>query len=448
MLSGIYYGAMYGGSTTAILLNVPGESSSVMTAVEGYPLAKQGRGGAALGMSAISSFFAGTVSVVALMFFAPLLAEAALSFGPPEEFALLFAAFTLISTLEGSPLKGLTMGAFGLLVATIGVSEIFSATRMSLGIPALRDGVDMVAVMMGLYALPEVFEGLENLVREAIQKTSVKLRNLIPTKQDFRDSATAFPIGSTVGFIGGILPGCGATASTFLTYAIQKWFTRKPELFGKGSMEALCAVEGANNAASTGALVPMLALGIPGSATTAILIGAMMIHGIQPGPLLFQNSPEVAWGLIASMYIGNVMLLILNLPLITIWVNMMRFPRHVILTCVVTLCVTGVYAMENSIDAVWIMLAFGVFGFILKKLGFPQVPIVLALILTPMGEVALVRSLAISSGSWTIFLTSSYVSAGFIVVALLSVLLQTPFVRRFFSAMVNKVPFLKVIKPQ
>jgi len=433
MLAGIYYGAMYGGSTTSVLLNIPGESSSVMTAVEGYQLTLNGRPGPALGMCAISAFIAGTAAVIILMFSAPPLARFALSFGPPEEASMILMSLTLISALGCSPLKGLLMGAFGVVVATIGVSEMFAATRMYFGVPFLREGIGMVAAMIGLFALPEIFENLEKPTKDAIQKTKVKIKDLFPNRNDFRESLTAFPLGTIFGFFGGLLPGFGAAPTSFLTYAEQKRIARRPDLFGKGSMEALAAVEGSNNAASTGALVPMLSFGIPGSATTAVLIGAMMIHGLRPGPLLFANNPEVAWGLIASMYLGNVMLFILNFPLIGMWVSMMRFPLHIIITSIIAISVSGVYATENVITNVWVMLIFGVIGLIFKKLNFPPAPIILALVLTPTLEVSLVKALAMSQGSWSILVTSSPMSASFIGITILSVLFQLSFFNRLYS---------------
>ncbi|MEW6671815.1 MAG: tripartite tricarboxylate transporter permease [Thermodesulfobacteriota bacterium] len=431
MLSGVYYGAMYGGSTTSILLNIPGESSSLMTAVEGYQLTKQGRGGAALGMSAITSFIGGTLAVVGLMTLSPLMADVALSFGPPENFALIFAAFTIIASLGGSSvLKGLAMGALGVVFATIGIEPMVAQNRLTFGLAPLSGGVSFVAAAMGLFALPEVFEGIEQPGQVVFQKVALKLRNLMPNRQDFKDSKTAIPMGALTGFIGGVLPGAGATISSFFAYGIQKRIAKRPELFGKGSMEAIAAVEGANNAASTSALIPMLTFGIPGSGTAAILMGAMIIHGLQPGPLLFENNPDVVWALIASMYLGNIMLFILNLPLIGIWVSFMRLPTHIILTGVLAISVTGVYADENSLGDVIVMFGFGILGYILKKTDFPPAPIVLALVLTEQLEGALHRSLVISGGDWSIFFTRP-LSLGLLLLALISIILQMPAFERW-----------------
>ncbi len=427
MLCGIYYGTMYGGSITSILLNIPGEAASVMTAVEGYPLARQGRGGAALGMSAISSFVAGTLSIVGMMLLAAPMAEFGLRFGPPEEFALVVAAFTIVAAVGGSSLlKGMAMGALGVVLATIGGTPIVAGVRMTFGIPALEGGLGIVAAAIGLFALPEVLEGIEKPGRAVFEKTAMKLRNLLPSAQDFRDSALAFPIGTVVGFLAGLVPGAGPTEGSFLTYGIQKQVSPHPERFGgRGAMDAVAAVEGANNAASVASLVPMLALGIPGSTTAAILMGAMFLHGVQPGPLLFQSNPDLVWALIASMYMGNLALLILNLPLISIWISVMRVPSHIILTSVLAISVVGVYADENSLDNVWVMFAFGILGYFLKKLDLPPAPILLALILTETMETALIRSLTLSQGDWTIF-TTRPISVTLLALGALSVLLQLP----------------------
>ncbi len=433
MLAGVYYGAMYGGSTTAILLNIPGESSSVMTAVEGYKLNLQGRAGAALGMSAISSFIAGTAAVVGLMTLSLPMAHIALSFGPPETFALIFCAFTIIASLGGqSVLKGLAAGALGVVLATIGLEPMVALPRLTFGISDLTEGLSFVAAAMGLFALPEVFEAMERPGESVYKKVSLKVRNLLPTKQDFIDSRTAIPIGTLVGFIGGVLPGAGATISSFFAYGVQKRIAVKPELFGKGSMEAVAAVEGANNAASTGALVPMLTFGIPGSGTAAVIMGAMIIHGLRPGPLLFQHHPQVVWALVASMYLGNIMLFVLNLPLIGIWVSFLRLPQHVILSGVLAISVAGVYADQNSLGDVFIMFAFGILGYILKKTDFPAPPILLALVLTTELESSCRQSLIMSAGDWSIFFTRP-LSLALLILAVFSVVLQLPVFGKWFG---------------
>lgn len=430
MLSGVYYGAMYGGSTTSILLNVPGESSSVMTAVEGHKLARQGRAGAALSMSAISSFIAGTAAVVGLMFLTPPMAQLALTFGPPEEFALLLAAFTIVASLGGGSMaKGLAMAGLGVILATIGLEPVVAQSRLTFGLQPLEQGISFIAASIGLFALPEVMEAMERPGRMVYERVTTKVGRLLPTKEDFRESWLAFPVGSVVGFIGGIMPGAGATVSSFLAYDIQKRVARRPEKFGKGSIEAVAAVEGANNAASTGAMIPMLSFGIPGSGTTAVIMGAMMIHGLRPGPLLFEANPDFVWALVASMYLGNIMLLILNLPLIWIWISCLKIPGHIVLTAVLALSVTGVYAEDNSLDNVIVMFGFGILGYVLKKLRFPPAPIILALILTGPLESALAKSLAMSGNDWSIFFVRPFTTS-LLVLAAMSIFFQIPVARR------------------
>jgi putative tricarboxylic transport membrane protein len=430
MIAGIYYGSLFGGSTTSILLNLPGESSSVMTAIEGYPLTQQGRGGVALGMSAVSSFVAGTLAVVGLMFMAVPLSRLALSLGPSEECVLVFAILTLVAGLSGSSVvKGLSIAALGLVLATIGLEPLSAQTRLHFDIPALQPGISFVAAGVGLLGLPEVIETIQKPVLASIQKGAVKLRDVFPTKQDYKDSLTAFPTGFIVGFICGVLPGMGGNIGQFITHAAQKAISRKPQLFGKGSIEAVTALEGQNNASSIGSMVPMLSIGIPSTGASAVLMGAMIIHGLQPGPLLFQMRPEVAWGLIASMYLGNVMLLILNWPLIGIWISIMRIPQHIIMIGVLALSVAGVYAVDNSMANVYIMFAFGVLGYFMRKFGFPVAPIILTLLLATMLETSLHRSLLISGGSWGIFVSTPF-SATLVGIAALSILLQIPWVSR------------------
>lgn len=439
MMAGLYYGSMFGGSTTSILLNLPGESSSVMTAIEGYPLTKQGRGGAALGMSAVSSFIAGTLAVVGLMFLAVPLSRFALSLGPAEEAVLVFAILTLVAGLSGSNMvKGLAIGALGLVLATVGLEPLSAQTRLHFGIPALQPGISFVAAGVGLLGLPEVIETIQKPAAAAIQRGAVKFRDLFPTKQDYKDSLTAFPTGFIVGFICGVLPGLGGNIGQFITHAAQKAISRKPQLFGKGSMEAVAALEGQNNASSVGSLVPMLSIGIPSTGASAVLMGAMIIHGLQPGPMLFQSRPDVAWGLIASMYLGNVMLLILNWPLIGIWVSIMRIPQHIIMVGVLALSVAGVYAVENTMANVYIMFAFGILGYFMRKLGFPVAPIILTLLLATMLETSLHRSLLISGGEWSIFVHSTF-SATLVGIAALSILLQIPIVTRTLGRLIRRV---------
>jgi putative tricarboxylic transport membrane protein len=422
-MAGVYYGAMYGGSTTSILINVPGESSSVMTTLDGYQMAKQGRAGVALGMAAISSFIAGTFAIVMLTLVAPPLATFAISFGPPEYFALTFMGLTMVTSLAGdSPLKGMMSAAFGLMVACIGVDAISGAERFTLGNIYLLDGIGFIGVAVGLFAVAEVLVNLEETVEQVFVTTELKMKNLLPSRQDWKDSLLPMARCSVIGFFVGVLPGAGATIASFMSYAVEKKLSRHPERFGTGAIEGVAAPEGANNAAAGGAMVPLLTLGIPGSGTTAVLLGAFLIHGLKPGPLLFQSNPDFVWGVIASMYIGNVMLLILNLPLVGLWASLLRVPYRILMPLIITISAVGVFATDNNLFDMWVMFAFGLVGYLMRKLEFPAAPAVLGLVLGPMVERSLRQSLTISHGDLSIFITRP-ISAVLIAIALLSLML-------------------------
>jgi putative tricarboxylic transport membrane protein len=426
-MAGVYYGAMYGGSTTSILINVPGESSSVMTTLDGYQMAKKGRAGPALGMAAFASFIAGTFAIIMLTFIAPPLAGVALSFGPPEYFALTFMGLTMVTTLSGdSMVKGLMSGVFGLIVACVGVDAISGEERFTFGNIYMLDGMGFIGVAVGLFALAEVLVNLEQPLQQVFVKTSFKLRSLFPNVQDWRDSLGAIGRSSVLGFFVGVLPGAGATIASFLSYALEKKISRDPERFGTGIIQGVAAPEGANNAAAGGAMVPLLTLGIPGSGTTAVLLGAFLIHGLRPGPLLFSTSPDVVWGVIASMYVGNVLLLILNLPLVGLWASMLRVPYRILMPLIVTISAVGVFATDNNPFDMWVMLGFGFIGYLMRKLEIPAAPAVLGLVLGPLVERSLRQSLTISHGDLSIFVTRP-ISAALIAVALLS--LFTPLAR-------------------
>ena len=419
-MCGVYYGAMYGGSTTSILLNVPGESSSVMTTLDGYQMAKNGRPGPALGMAALASFIAGTFSILMLTFLSPPLAKYAVSFGPPEYFALTFMGLTLVTSLGGeSPLKGLISGVFGLMIACIGIDAQSGVARFTFGSMYLLDGIGFIGVAVGLFAAAEVLVNIEEPMQQIYTKAKLSFLSLFPNLQDWKDSFGALWRGSIIGFFVGVLPGAGATISSFMAYAAEKKLSKHPEKFGTGVIEGVAAPEGANNAAAGGALVPLLTLGIPGSGTTAVLLGALMIHGLRPGPMLFSAHPDFVWGLIASMYIGNVLLVILNMPLIGLWVRLLKVPYKVLMPLIITISAVGVFATDNNIFDMWIMAAFGVIGYIMKKLDYPPAPAVLALVLGPMVEMSLRQSLTISHGSLSIFFTRP-ISATLTVFALIS----------------------------
>ena len=419
-MAGVYYGAMYGGSTTSILINVPGESASVMTCLDGYQMARKGRPGPALGMAALSSFIAGTFAVVMLTFIAPPLASVALSFGPPEYFALTFMGLTLVTSLAGeSMLKGIMSGVFGLIVACVGIDAVSGEERFTFGNLYLLDGMGFIGVAVGLFAVAEVLLNLEEPMEQVFLKADLGLRSLFPNLQDWKDSFWPIWRSSILGFFIGVLPGAGATIASFMTYALEKKLSKHPEKFGTGVIEGVAAPEGANNAAAGGAMVPLLTLGIPGSGTTAVLLGALLIHGLRPGPLLFQNNPGFVWGVIASMYIGNVMLLILNLPMVGVWASLLRVPYRILMPLIVTISAVGVFATDNNVFDMWVMFAFGIIGYLMRKLDFPAAPAVLGLVLGPMVERSLRQSLTISHGNLSIFFTRP-ISAVLTIAALLS----------------------------
>jgi putative tricarboxylic transport membrane protein len=402
MLAGIYYGSQYGGSTTAILINTPGETSSVMTCLDGYRMARQGRAGPALGMAAIGSFVAGTASVVLLMLLARPLVHVALEFGPTEYFAIMLLALLTLGGLTGeSVLKGLLMAGFGLLLGTVGGDPMTGTPRFTFGVPSLLDGLEFLPVTIGLFAVAEVLTTATRSLAHDVY--AAPIRGLLPTRADWWACRWTLPRASLIGFVVGVLPGAGATLASIIAYLVEKRVSRHPERFGTGVIEGVAAPETANNAASGGALVPLLTLGVPGSGTTAVMLGALMLWGLRPGPLLFEKNPELVWGLIASMYIGNVLLLILNLPLIGLWVRLLAVPTRVLLPLILLFCFTGTYAVSGNPFDLWIMVVFGVIGFVLQRYGYPVAPIVLGLILGPMLETHFRRALIVSRGDYAIF---------------------------------------------
>ncbi len=401
MMAAIYYGAMYGGSTTAIVVNIPGEAASVPTALDGYELAKQGRAGPALGIAAIGSFVAGTLSLVGVTFFAPILAGVALAFGPPEYFALMFMALSLVVSLsEKALLKGLAGMCLGLLASLIGMDPFTGTTRLTFGSSTLIAGVNFVAVVIGLFAFGELFVNVE---RQITHIYGTRIKDWLPTWPDIRQTWVSMIRGSGVGFFLGLLPGCGPAVSTFVSYDVEKRFSRHPERFGKGAMEGVAGPEAANNAGSSSQFIPLLAFGIPPGPTLAMLLGALMMYGLQPGPRLWTEQPQLVWSVIASMYIGNVMLLILNLPLVGFWARIALIPFPILGPLIVVFSLIGAYSVRYLLFDVWVALAFGVVGYLMRKFGFPLAPVVLAVILSPQLEIALKQSLALSQGSYQIF---------------------------------------------
>ena len=401
MLAAIYYGAMYGGSTTAILLNIPGEVASVPTCWDGYPMAQQGRGGVALGVAAIGSFIAGTFGVVALTFFAPILADQALRFGPPEYFALMVLAFTAVVSLSGVSLsRGMAMALVGYLLSLIGLGPATAQPRFAFGFESLYAGIDLIALIVGLFALPEVFLGIE----EARTAIAAKITNIFPSRADLRQSLPAILRGTGIGFFLGLLPGCAPSVTVFVAYDTEKKVAARPERFGHGAIEGVASPESANNATSSAGFIPLMALGIPASPPLALLLGGLTVYGLSPGPLLFQKNPEFVWTVIASLYVGNVILLILNLPLVGIWVRITRIPYGILGPLILLLCFLGTYSVRNSMFDVAVSLVLGFCGYVLRKYHWPLAPMVLSFLLGPLLEKNLIQSLSMSGGSPFIFL--------------------------------------------
>jgi putative tricarboxylic transport membrane protein len=431
MLAGIYYGAMYGGSTTSILVNVPGEAASVVTAIDGYQLARKGRAGAALAVAAVGSFIAGTLGVVGLMLFAPPLANLALAFGPPEYCMVALVGLLTLSRLSGGSLwKGLFSLALGLGLATIGMEPVSGVSRYTFGLVELSQGVELVAVVMGLFGMAEVL-----LVAERAgglpQVLGVRLRELFPNRLEWLRALPAIFRGTIIGFLIGLIPGPAAVISTFASYNLERRLSKHPEEFGAGAIEGVAGPESANNAATSGAMVPLLALGIPFAPATAMLLAALMIQGVRPGPLLIQERPEVFWGVIASMYVGNVALLILNLPLVGIWVSLLRIPQSILLGLILIFMLVGTYSVNNSLLDLVVLWVMGLAGYILRKLEFDVAPLVLGLVLGPMVEKAFRQSLFMSRGDVLIFIERPISG---VLVATLLVVLIAPWVWRGLRA--------------
>ena len=430
MLSGIYYGAMYGGSTTSILVNIPGEAASVVTCFDGYQMARKGRAGPALGIAAFGSFIAGTLGVVGLAFMAPPLAAMALKFGPPEYFSLMVLGLTVLTFLAGgSMLKSLMMACFGVVIGNVGLDLITARPRFTFGLNILLDGVGLVPVVMGLFGISEVLLNVEEkLSQREIFKT--KFKGLLPNLQDWKESIWPILRGSGLGFFLGILPGGGAVISSFVSYGMEKKLSKHPEEFGKGAIAGVAGPEAANNSATAGAFIPLLTLGLPSNAVMAILLGALMIYNMPPGPRLITSHPDLFWGVITSMYIGNLMLLILNLPLIGIWVKILKVPYPVLFPLILLFCLIGAYSLNNNPAEIGLMLLFGVLGYLMKKFKYDGAPLVLAMVLGPLMDNSLRQSLLMSGGSGTIFFTRPICLVILGVVALILLLPVLPLISR------------------
>jgi len=407
LLAGIYYGTQYGGTITSVLMRVPGESASVVTTFDGYEMAKQGRAGVALGIAAIGSFVGGSLSIVGLMFLGPVLANYALAFGPAEYFGLMVLALSLITAFTGRSLvRGLIATLFGLLLGTVGDDVISGDPRLTFGINGLLDGIQFLPVAVGLFGVSEMIESVLQKGGFEVLKTEFGFRKVLPSIADFVKSIGAMLRGTVLGFFTGILPGAGATIASFLSYGLEQRVSKTPERFGKGAIEGVAGPETANNASTGGAFIPMLSLGIPGSGTTAVLLGAFLMFGLQPGPSLFRDAPGVVWGLIASMYIGNVALLVINIGFIPLIVRMMDVIKPYMRLVVMILAIVGVYSFRNAILDVVVMLAFALIGYFMKKYDFPQAPVVLGLILGDRAEQSLRQALSISKNDPSIFFQS------------------------------------------
>lgn len=423
MLAGIYYGAMYGGSTTSILLNVPGETASVITCIDGYQMAQKGRAGPALAICAIGSFIAGTIAIFGLVFLAPPLAEAALAFGPPEYFSLMVFGFIVLCNVTGTSLiKSLMMAVVGLIIGTIGLDPVTGVARFTFDSMSLLSGIEFVAVAIGLFGIGEVLANVEKPLHFLEGTVLVpRLRELYPSVEDLKKSFKAILRGTAVGFGVGLVPGPAPVIATYSSYMIERNISKHPEEFGKGAIEGVAGPESANNSACQAAFIPLFVLGIPFAPPTAILLGALLIHGITPGPMLIGEHPELFWGVIASMYIGNFVLLLLNLPFVPLFANILRIPKKVLLPLVILFCLTGMYTVNNSLVDIWMMLLFGGLGFLLRKLDYEAAPLLLALVLGPKLEVAFRQSLMISHGDFGIFVDRP-ISMAFLVATLLFLL--------------------------
>ncbi|MGH6768691.1 MAG: tripartite tricarboxylate transporter permease [Xanthobacteraceae bacterium] len=432
MLAGIYYGAKYGGSTTSILLNIPGESSSVVTCIDGHQMARKGRAGPALGIAAIASFVAGTFGIVALTLLAPPVANFALQFSSPEYFALMCLGLALVVLLSGQSLiKGLLSLLIGLWLTSIGTDLFTAQARFIFNEASLLGGIDFVVVAIGVFAIAEVLASIDAGDKAHMLPVPRGFLNLLPSWEELKACRFAFLNGSITGFIIGILPGAGATISSFIAYGIEKAFSKHPEKFGEGAPEGVAAPEGANNSDSGGALVPLLTLGIPGGGTTAIMLSALVLWGVRPGPLLMTESPDIFWGLVASMYIGNVVLLVLNLPLVPVFAQLLRLPVYTLFPMILGIAVVGAYGVSGRMFDVALLVGFGLLGYVMVKLKYPTAPLILGFVLGDAMERALRQSLMMSQGNlWT--LVERPISAVMLLMAV--VILVLPLFTRFNKA--------------
>jgi putative tricarboxylic transport membrane protein len=428
LLAGIYYGSMYGGSTTSILVNIPGEAASVVTCIDGHRMAQQGRAGPALGIAAIGSFIAGTVGIVALTLLSAPLAKVAVSFGPAEYFSLMVLGLVLIGCLSaGSLAQAALTASLGIVLGLVGSDLVSGAMRFTFDVPALVEGIDVVTLVIGLFGVSEVMVNLEQRMQRSVVTTRVN--GLLPTREDWRASGKPIARGSVLGFMLGLLPGGGGVIASFLSYALEKRVSKTPERFGHGAIEGVAGPEAANNAAASASFIPLLTLGIPPNVILGILLGAFMIQGVTPGPLMMVNHPQVFWGVIGSMYVGNLMLLVLNLPLIGIWVQLLRVPYGVLFPLILVFCTVGVYGTTGSTFQLFQMGLFGVLGYLLRRGGYDLTPLVIGFVLGPLLELHLRRGLMTSAGDWSFFLTRPVSAACLALALVLAVLALLPAMR-------------------
>jgi putative tricarboxylic transport membrane protein len=428
LLAGIYYGSMYGGSTTSILINVPGEAASVMTCIEGHQMARQGRAGPALALAAIGSFIAGTLAVVALSVIAAPIARAAVLLGPADYVGLMVLGLVMVMVISSGPISNAVLTtSFGVVLGLVGVDTMSGDPRFTFGFPQLLEGVDVITLVVGLFGISEVLQNLESTVVRTL--IADKIGRIMPSRDDWRRSRGPIARGSILGFLLGLLPGGGAVLASFASYAVEKRLSSEPERFGKGAVEGLAGPESANNSAATAAFIPLLTLGIPPNAVLGILLGALMIQGISPGPLLMIKNPDVFWGVVASMYIGNVMLLVLNLPLVGLWIQILRIPYGVMFPLILIFCVIGVYGTVGSTFHLGLMLIFGVAGYLLRRTGHDLAPMILGFVLGPLLEVNIRRSLIASDGDWSFLLSRPIGLVCLIAAALLLVVSVMPAIR-------------------
>lgn len=421
MFAGIYYGAMYGGSTTSILLNTPGESATIVTAMEGNQMAKRGRAGPALATAAIGSFVAGSIATILLTLLAPQVVELAIKFGPPEYFALMVLAFMTVSAVLGeSTLRGLVALFIGLGIGVVGIEGQSGQARFVFGIPQLADGIEVVTVAVGLFAVGETFYAASKLGNAEEKLEKIK-GSVMMTAEDWKRSWKPWLRGTAIGFPFGAMPAGGAEIPTFLSYATEKKLAKNPEEFGAGAIEGVAGPEAANNASATGVMVPLLTLGLPTSATAAILLAAFQQYNLQPGPMLFEINAPLVWGLIASFYVGNIMLLVLNLPMIRVWIKLLEVPKPQLYAGILVFATMGVYGMRQSAFDVFLLYAIGLMGFLMRRYGFPTAPVIVGMILGPLAEEQMRRSLAISEGDPTIFISRPISGTILVITALIVV---------------------------